>query len=304
MIEIQELSKRYRGQTVVDRLSFRAKPGTVTGFLGPNGSGKTTTLRMALGLARPDGGHARINGRRYCDLSYPLRHVGAVLDAGAVHSGRTARAHLRALAFANGIAPSRVRDVLGEVGLESVRGDRAGTFSLGMRQRLGIAAALLGDPEVLILDEPINGLDPDGVRWIRELLKTLAGEGRTVLLSSHLMSEMELTAERIVVIGRGRLIADTSVAELAGRYSSGVRVRSPRPEALAAALGEGGAEVAVEPDGAMTVTEMSIEDIAATAAAHGHVLHEVAQRETSLEEAYMQLTASTAEYRGGVRDEH
>lgn len=286
---------------MVDGLSFHVNPGAVTGFLGPNGAGKTTTLRMLLGLATPDGGYAWVSGHRYSDLHRPLCQVGAVLDAGAVHAGRTARAHLTALAIANGIDRSRIGVVLEQVGLSSVARMRAGGLSLGMRQRLGIAAALLGDPAVLVLDEPINGLDPDGVRWIRGLLKDLAAEGRTVLLSSHLMSEMELTADRLIVVGRGRLIADTSVAELARRYSGGVRVRSPHSEPLAAKLRELGARVDFEVDGAMSVSGMGADRIAESAAASGYVLHEVTGLQSSLEDAYMRLTADAVEYQGGVR---
>ncbi|WP_225987487.1 ABC transporter ATP-binding protein [Streptomyces spectabilis] len=214
MIEVQGLTKRYGPTTAVDALSFEVRPGAVTGFLGPNGSGKSTTMRMVMGLDRPDTGWARISGRLYGELSWPLREVGALLEARTFHPGRSARAHLTALAAGGGIARARVDEVLGVVGLSDVAGRRAGTFSLGMAQRLGIAAALLGDPEVLLFDEPVNGLDPEGVRWIRELMCSLAAEGRTVLLSSHLISEMALTADRLVVIGQGRLLADTSVREL------------------------------------------------------------------------------------------
>ncbi len=220
MIEARGLVKRYGATLAVDRLSFDVRSGTVTGFLGPNGSGKSTTMRLILGLDVPDAGAVRIGGRRYRDLAWPLREVGAVLEAGAFHPGRSARAHLMGLAASNGISRSRVEEVLGVVGLGDVAGRRAGRFSLGMAQRLGIAAALLGDPGVLLLDEPVNGLDPEGIRWIRDLLKSLAGQGRVVFVSSHLISEMALTADRLVVIGRGRLLADTSVAELAARSGS------------------------------------------------------------------------------------
>jgi ABC-2 type transport system ATP-binding protein len=214
MIEVRGLSKRYGDTVAVDRLSFDVRPGVVTGFLGPNGSGKSTTMRLLLGLDAPDAGQARINGRRYRELAWPLREVGALLEARAFHPGRSARAHLAALAAGNGIPRSRVEEVLGLVGLAEAAGRRAGRFSLGMGQRLGIAAALLGDPGVLLLDEPVNGLDPEGIRWIRRLLRSLAAEGRTVFVSSHLIGEMASTADRVVVIGRGRLLADTSVAEL------------------------------------------------------------------------------------------
>jgi ABC-2 type transport system ATP-binding protein len=220
MIEVRGLSKRYDATVAVDGLSFDVRPGVVTGFLGPNGSGKSTTMRLLLGLDAPDAGQAWINGRRYRELAWPLREVGALLEARAFHPGRTARAHLEALAAGNGIPRSRVEEVLGLVGLAEVAGRRAGRFSLGMGQRLGIAAALLGDPGVLLLDEPVNGLDPEGIRWIRRLLRSLAAEGRTVFVSSHLIGEMASTADRVVVIGRGRLLADTSVAELSAGAAS------------------------------------------------------------------------------------
>jgi ABC-2 type transport system ATP-binding protein len=220
MIEARGLVKRYGSTTAVDHLSFDVRPGTVTGFLGPNGAGKSTTMRMFVGLDRPDAGTARINGHRYRELRWPLREVGALLEAKAFHPGRTARAHLTALAAANAIPRRRVNDVLEITGLEQAAERRAGKFSLGMAQRLGIAAALLGDPAVLLLDEPVNGLDPDGIRWIRNLLKSLAAAGRTVLVSSHLISEIAQTADQLIVIGRGRLLAQTSVAELAAESSS------------------------------------------------------------------------------------
>jgi ABC-2 type transport system ATP-binding protein len=220
VIEVHGLTKRYGSTVAVDGLSFEVRPGGVTGFLGPNGSGKSTTMRLLLGLERPDAGDARIGGRRYRDLRWPLREVGASLEAKAFHPGRCAYAHLAALAASNDIPRSRVDEVLGIVGLSKVAGRRAGKFSLGMAQRLGLAVALLGDPAVLLLDEPVNGLDPDGIRWIRDLLRSLAAKGRIVLVSSHLISEMALTAEQLIVIGGGRLLADTSVAELAARSSS------------------------------------------------------------------------------------
>jgi ABC-2 type transport system ATP-binding protein len=220
MIEVRELSKRYGATIAVDRLSFDARPGAVTGFLGPNGAGKSTTMRMLLGLDEPDSGQALIGGRRYRELPWPLLEVGTLLEARAFHPGRSARDHLAALAAANGIPRPRVEEVLGLVGLEAVAGRRAGTLSLGMGQRLGIAAALLGDPGVLLLDEPVNGLDPEGIRWMRTLLRSLAAEGRVVLVSSHLIGEMALTAERLVVVARGRLLAQTSVVELSARSAS------------------------------------------------------------------------------------
>jgi ABC-2 type transport system ATP-binding protein len=220
MIEVRNLSKRYGATVAVDRLSFDVRPGAVTGFLGPNGAGKSTTMRLLLGLDPPDAGQALIGGRRYRELPWPLREVGALLEAKAFHPGRSARAHLAALAAANGIPRSRVEEALGMVGLDGVAGRRAGSLSLGMAQRLGIAAALVGDPGVLVLDEPVNGLDPEGIRWVRALLRSLAAEGRVVLVSSHLIGEMALTAERLVVIARGRLLAQTSVAELSARSTS------------------------------------------------------------------------------------
>ena len=220
MIEARGLTKRYGRTVAVDTLSFDVRPGTVTGFLGPNGSGKSTTMRMIIGLDRPDAGGARIGGRRYPELGWPLREVGALLEAKSFHSGRSARAHLTALAASNGISRRRVDEVLAIVGLEQAAGKRAGKFSLGMAQRLGIATALLGDPEVLMLDEPVNGLDPEGIRWLRTLLRSLAAEGRTVFVSSHLISEMALTADDLIVVGQGRLLAQTTVAELSARANS------------------------------------------------------------------------------------
>ncbi|MEU9889047.1 ATP-binding cassette domain-containing protein [Sphaerisporangium sp. NPDC051011] len=300
MIEVRELTKRYGGTLAVDRLSFEVGPGRVTGFLGPNGAGKTTTMRALLGLSAPTSGRALIGGRPYASLHRPMRHVGALLDAAAVHGGRRALDHLGGLARANGIARERVPEVLEQVGLAGVARQRVGRFSLGMRQRLGIAAALLGDPAVLMFDEPVNGLDADGVRWIRGLMRDLAAGGRTVLLSSHLMSEMELTADRLVVIGRGRLIADTTVRELAERYGRGVLVRSPRAGDLAAVLTEAGAEVTGDPGGGLSVSGMEVAGIGDLAARHGISLHEVTPRGASLEEAYLALTSGATEYRPGT----
>ncbi|MFD0687435.1 ABC transporter ATP-binding protein [Actinomadura fibrosa] len=296
MIEIRELTKRYGGTVAVDGLSFEVRPGAVTGFLGPNGAGKSTTMRVLLGLDAATSGEALVNGRRYVELRRPMREVGALLDAGAVHGGRTAFDHLRWLARSNGIGTRRVAEVLERVGLAGVARKRAGGFSLGMRQRLGIAAALLGDPGVLLFDEPVNGLDPDGVRWIRGLMRGFAAEGRTVLVSSHLMSEMELTADRLVVIGRGRLIADTSVRELADRFGRGVVVRSPRPAELTGVLAAAGGSVEAAADGALTVTGLDVADIGEHAAARGIPLYEVRPRGASLEEAYMRLTGDGAEF--------
>ncbi|MEW2357067.1 ATP-binding cassette domain-containing protein [Spirillospora sp. NPDC029432] len=296
MIEVRELTKRYGGSPAVDGLSFQVRPGTVTGFLGPNGAGKSTTMRVLLGLAAPTSGEALVNGRRYQEIRRPMHEVGALLDAGAAHGGRSAFDHLRWMARSNRIPVSRVTAVLEQVGLAGVARKRVGGFSLGMRQRLGIAAALLGDPGVLMFDEPVNGLDPDGVRWIRELMRALAGEGRTVLVSSHLMSEMALTADRLVVIGRGRLIADTSVQELSDRFRRGVLVRSPRAPELSAALAAAGAAVEREGAGDLSVRGLDPAGIGELAAANGIPLYEVTPRSASLEEAYMELTAGSAQY--------
>ncbi|MCO5986018.1 ATP-binding cassette domain-containing protein [Actinoallomurus spadix] len=296
MIEVTKLTKRYGDGLAVDRLSFQVRPGHVTGFLGPNGAGKSTTMRVLLGLAAPTSGAALVTGRRYADLRFPMHEVGALLDANAAYGGRTAFDHLRCLARTNRIGPARVAAVLEQVGLAGVGRKRISGFSLGMRQRLGIAAALLGDPGVLMLDEPVNGLDPEGVRWIRELLRALAGEGRTVLVSSHLMSEMELTADRLVIIGRGRLIADTTVRELAERFQRGVLVRTGRGPELARALEAAGASVLVETDGALSVKGLDPVRIGDLAARHAIPVHEVTPRTASLEEAYLALTAGSLEY--------
>ncbi|MCG5211794.1 ATP-binding cassette domain-containing protein [Streptosporangium soli] len=301
MIEVHELSKRYGETVAVDALTFQVKPGHVTGFLGPNGAGKSTTMRAVLGLDAPTSGEALVNGMRYADIRHPMHQVGALLDAGAAHGGRSALNHLRCLALTNGIGSDRVAAVLEEVGLAGVARKPVGAFSLGMRQRLGIAAALLGDPGVLLFDEPVNGLDPDGIRWIRELMRRLAGEGRTVLLSSHLMSEMALTADHLVIIGRGRLIADTSVRALTDRYQRGVLVRSPRAAELTGLLERAGASVTAEPDGALSVKGMEVAAIGDLAARHGIPIHEATPRTASLEEAYMELTAGSLDYRAGVR---
>jgi ABC-2 type transport system ATP-binding protein len=297
MIEAVALTKRYGATVAVDALSFTVPSGHVTGFLGPNGAGKSTTMRMILGLDAPTSGSVTVNGRRYRDLRRPLREVGALLDAQAVHGGRSAHDHLRALALSNGIGRARVDAVLDHVGLRGVAHKRAGGFSLGMAQRLGIAAALLGDPPVLLFDEPVNGLDPEGVVWIRTLLRSLAAEGRTVLLSSHLMSEMTLTADRLIILGRGRLIAETTVEEVR-RNGSGayVRVRSPHSAALRARLGEQGAMVVVEPDDALRVTGIDSDAIGALAAANGWELRELAEHRASLEDAYLALTRDAVDH--------
>ena len=303
MIEVNELTKRYRRVLAVDRLTFDVRPGQVTGFLGPNGSGKSTTLRMLLGLNRPTGGTATVGGRPFQRYGTGLREVGALLDAGDVHKGRTAHAHLAALARSNGLPRRRVREVLEQVGLADVAGRRIGGYSLGMRQRLGIAGALLGDPPVLIFDEPINGLDPEGIRWARELFRGLAAQGRTVLVSSHIMSEMEHTADHLIVIGGGRLVADESLAEFAARATTAhVRVRTPDPGALAKVLREAESGAGVSVDGAqlLTVTGLSTFRINELAFAHRVLVYEVAAYGGSLEEAFMELTADSVQFRTGV----
>ncbi|WTW96037.1 ATP-binding cassette domain-containing protein [Streptomycetaceae bacterium NBC_01309] len=300
MITLERLTKRYGDATAVDDLSLVVRPGGVTGFLGPNGAGKSTTMRMVLGHDRPTSGRALVGGRAYAELAHPLREVGALLDAKALHPGRSARDHLRALARTHDIPRTRVDEVLGLVGLSDVAGRRAGTFSLGMGQRLGIAAALLGDPETLMFDEPVNGLDPDGVVWIRGLIRSLAAEGRTVFVSSHLMSEMQLTADQLVVIGRGRLLADAPLAEvLAGAPTAGVVVRGPELTALSRELAAAGAVVRDEGD-RLSVAGASLEDVGRTAHRLGVLLHELSTRQVSLEQAYMELTADAVEY-GGTR---
>jgi ABC-2 type transport system ATP-binding protein len=298
MIRAEELTKRYRSTVAVDRLSFDVRPGQVTGFLGPNGAGKSTTMRMILGLDTPTAGRALVNGRPYRSLRHPLRQVGALLDAGAVHGGRSARSHLAVLAASNDLPRGRVDDVLERTGLSGVARTRVGRFSLGMRQRLGIAAALLGDPPILLFDEPVNGLDPDGIRWIRGLMKALAAEGRTVLVSSHLMSELALTAEHLIVIGRGRLLADTAVADfIRASALDDVLVRSPDRARLAVLLAADGADVTAEADGGLAVTGLSPRHISRLAAAHGIAVYELAARQASLEEAYMKLTGGDVVYR-------
>jgi ABC-2 type transport system ATP-binding protein len=296
MIEIEHVSKRFGPLTAVDDLSFTVRPGHVTGFLGPNGAGKTTTMRLVLGLDAPASGTARVNGRGYRDIKRPLRVVGSLLDATAVHGGRSAWLHLLSVAQSNGIERSRVGEVLKLAGLDEVRHKQIAGFSLGMKQRLGIATALLGDPPVLIFDEPVNGLDPDGVHWIRELFKALAGQGRTVFVSSHLMSEMALTADRLIVIGRGKLLADTTVDELTQASRNDVLVRSPRAGELAALLQARHAAVTADAD-SLTVTGMTAGAIGDLALSHGIAVHELTPRHASLEEAYMKITAGSVEFR-------
>ena len=298
MIEVNGISKRYGDTVAVDDLTFTIKPGIVTGFLGPNGAGKSTTMRLILGLDAPTSGTATVNGKHYRDLAAPLHEVGALLEARAVHTGRSGYNHLLALAQTHGIPRTRVDEVIELVGLGSVANKRVGGFSLGMGQRLGVAAALLGDPATVILDEPANGLDPEGIRWIRNLLKGLASEGRTVFLSSHLMSEMEQTAEHLIVIGRGRLIADTDVATFVSTASYGapVRVRAAQPQALAAALTAGGGRSTTLDDGALQVFGLTTERIGEIAAAQQLVLHELTPGQVSLEEAFMSITKDSVDF--------
>ncbi len=305
MIEVEGITKRYGDVTAVDHLSFEVRPGQVTGFLGPNGSGKSTTMRMIMGLDAPDAGCATINGRAFGSLPWPLREVGALLEARSIHPGRSAYHHLLTLAHANRIPARRVDEVLEMVGLTSVARRRAGKFSLGMGQRLGIAAALLGDPGVLLFDEPVNGLDPEGIHWVRNLLQTLAAEGRTVLVSSHLLSEMALTAEHLVVIGRGRLIADTSVSDfISCRCQQYVRVVTPEPVALTAALQGAGAVVVEETDGALVVTGLEAHQIGDVAASGHWALHELSPQQGSLEEAFMEMTRGSVEFHGDAALHH
>ncbi len=300
MIVADGLTKRYGRTLAVDRLSFEVRPGQVTGFLGPNGAGKSTTMRMILGLDGPDAGRAQINGKDYHQLRWPLREVGALLEAKAFHPGRSAYHHLTSLAVTNAIPLARVDEVLETVGLSGVARKRAGTFSLGMGQRLGMASALLGDPGVLMFDEPVNGLDPEGIRWIRNFLKALARQGRTVLVSSHLMSEMALTADHLVVIGRGRMITEMSVAEFIAQSSQhSVRVRSPQAGVLSGILSEAGATVTTEADGGLVVTGLSTSAIGELAGGRGVILHELSPQAASLEEAFMEMTHDSVEYRGG-----
>ncbi|MGI5443959.1 ABC transporter ATP-binding protein [Streptomyces shenzhenensis] len=297
MIEVRGLTKRYGEVLAVDDLTFAVRPGEVTGFLGPNGAGKSTTLRMILGLDAAGSGTATVGGRPYTEQPAPLRAIGALLDPGAVLPSRTAYHHLLALAVSNGIRRSRVTEVLAEVGLEKVSRRRAGTFSLGMRQRLGIAAALLGDAPVLVFDEPLNGLDPEGIVWIRTLMRKAAAEGRAVLMSSHLMSEMELTADHLIVIGRGRLIADTTMKDFIEAHSEReVLVRTPQAEALRRMLTTA-AHVRAEDGNTLVVTGLESAEIGALAGAGGVELHELSPRQPSLEQAFMDLTRDAVEYR-------
>jgi ABC-2 type transport system ATP-binding protein len=300
VIEVNDLTKRYGSTTAVDALTFTVRPGSVTGFLGPNGAGKSTTLRMIIGLNEPTGGSVTVQGRAFRRRPRGLRHVGALLDAGDVHGGRSAAAHLGVLARTNAIPLRRVGEVLDEVGLTEAARRRIGGFSLGMKQRLGIAAALLGDPPVLLFDEPLNGLDPEGVRWVRDLFRRLAAEGRTVFVSSHLMTEMEHTADRLVVIGRGRLIADEPLAVFAARGAGArVRVRTRDASALADAVQAAGATVIRESEGVLLVGGLDSERIGDLAFEHRLRLHELSFTSASLERAFMELTADSVEYTAG-----
>lgn len=304
MIEARGLSKRYGDVLAVDDLSFTVKPGVVTGFLGPNGAGKSTTMRMVLGLDNPTKGSVTVNGESYATVRDPLRTVGALLDAKAVHGGRSAYKHLLCVAQSNRIPTQRVDEVLELVGLSAVAKKRSKGFSLGMGQRLGIAQALLGDPSVLLFDEPVNGLDPEGILWIRNLLKHLASQGRTVFVSSHLMSEMALTADHLIVIGRGRLIADATTKEVV-RLSSSSRifVRSPQRDRLAQLIAAGGGTATPEGEAGLAVTGMEMEAIGDAAAGGGVTIHELAQQDASLEAAFMELTDSAIDFRASGQPE-
>ena len=297
MIEIRELTKRYGDRTAVQNLSFTAAPGQVTGFLGPNGAGKSTTMRLIVGLDAPSSGTALVNGKPYAQHRAPLQELGVLLEAKAVHPGRTAFNHLMALAYTHGVPRRRVEEVIDLAGLHSVAGKRVGAFSLGMGQRLGIAAALLGDPAAVMLDEPVNGLDPEGVRWVRELLRDLAAEGRTVMLSSHLMSEMAQTADRLVVIGRGRLLADTTVDLLVEQAAGGgVRVATGEPARLRSLLTAPGVTVTSRGDERLVVSGVDARRIGQIAAEHQVPLYELVTESVSLEEAFMNLTHDAVEY--------
>jgi ABC-2 type transport system ATP-binding protein len=301
MIEVRGLTKRYGDKVAVDNLTFGIEPGKVTGFLGPNGAGKTTTMRCILGLDYPNDGTVTVDGKPYPELAYPMREVGALLEAKAVHGGRSAYNHLLCLAQTNSLPRRRVGEVLELVGLTEVAKKRSKGFSLGMSQRLGIAVTLLGDPKVLMFDEPVNGLDPEGILWIRNLMKALAAEGRTVFVSSHLMSEMEHTADHLIVIGRGKLIADCTMKEFVARASgASVRVRTPSADELVRAVSAKGATAGVDDDGAIEVRGMTIEEIGDLAFSEGLRLHELTTVRASLEEAFMELTADSVEYRADV----
>ncbi|WP_351223159.1 ATP-binding cassette domain-containing protein [Streptomyces sp. NPDC002133] len=303
MIELEGLTKRFGAKVAVDHLSFQVRPGVVTGFLGPNGAGKSTTMRMMLDLDNPTSGTVRIDGKHYRDLSEPLKYIGALLDAKAMHGGRSAYNNLLCLAQANRIPERRVAEVLDLVGLTPVAKKKSKSFSLGMGQRLGIASALLGDPRVLLFDEPVNGLDPEGIHWIRNLMKLLASEGRTIFVSSHLMSEMALTAEHLIVIGQGKLLADTSMADFIHQNSrSYVRLRSPQQERLRDVLHKEGLTAVESGNGTLEIDGATTEQIGELAAEHRVVLHELSAQRASLEEAFMQMTAGAVEYHAHSTD--
>jgi ABC-2 type transport system ATP-binding protein len=291
VIEVDHLTKRFRKTVAVDNLSFKVREGSITGFLGPNGAGKTTTLRVILGLVRPTGGRATVMGRLYRELESPSQQVGAVLEASSFHPGRSGRNHLQVVATAAGIGRNRVEELLSLVQLTADAGRRVGGYSLGMRQRLSLAAALLGDPRVLVLDEPANGLDPQGIRWLRELLRSLAGEGRTILISSHVLAEIEQIADEVVIIHRGKFVEQATTADLFARMTGGIRVRSPQAVRLKALLGDAGLDVTSAQGDLLLVGDGSAERIGELAAANGIVLHELAAERTTLEEAFLELTA-------------
>jgi len=304
MIEARGLTKRYGDTLAVDDLSFSVAPGKITGFLGPNGAGKTTTMRMILGLDQPTAGEVTVAGQRFARLSQPMRQVGALLDAKALHGGRSAYNHLLCLAQSNNLPTKRINEVLGLVGLSEVARKRAKGFSLGMGQRLGIAAALLGDPQILMFDEPVNGLDPEGILWIRNLMKALAAEGRTIFVSSHLMSEMENTADHLLVIGRGKLIADCTVDEfIAANSQQTVRVRTPQLDQLAKLVATAGGTVRENGGGVLVISGLDVGEVGDMAYENSIRLHELSQLHASLEQAFMELTASSVEFRAGVPDQ-
>jgi ABC-2 type transport system ATP-binding protein len=291
LIEVEHLTKRFRKTVAVDDLSFKVREGAITGFLGPNGAGKTTTLRVALGLVRPTSGSARVLGHPYRALETPSSQVGAVLEASSFHPGRSGRNHLRVVAAVSGLPRSRVDEVLEIVGLSGDAGRRVGGYSLGMRQRLSLAAALLGDPRVFILDEPANGLDPQGIRWLRELLQSLAGEGRTILISSHVLAEVEQIADEVVIIHRGKFVEHATTAELAARAAGGIRVRSPQADRLRAVLEQAGIKVSAADGDLLSVADTTTAKVGDLAAANGIVLHELVAETSSLEEAFLELTS-------------
>lgn len=298
MIQLKNLTKRYDNVVAVNDLTVDIQPGVVTGFLGPNGSGKSTTMRMILGLDRPTSGSVTIDGKNYADLKFPLREVGALIDAKALHPGRSARNHLLSLAATNNIPKKRVDEVLDIVGLSKVARKRAGDFSLGMGQRLGIAGALLGDPQILLFDEPVNGLDPEGIRWVREFFRGLASEGRTVFVSSHLMSEMALTADDVIVIGRGKLIRQGKITDLTESAVGSVVVRSPQADALGAALRQAGFQVTADNETSLTIGGATSEQVGDVAHDNNIALHELTPQRASLEDVFMELTADSVEYSG------